>query len=383
MKLAYLCLEGTRPGQASHTHVHEIMKGLGKRGCIVDLYQPERCREQHTEPLAKKCWNYASVQARLSLRIPAYDGLYVRYHPGSLPGSLFARLARRPLILEINAPFDELPLAYPWTARALAIFRFLALRQYRLANAIVVVTEELRGWLQKFGIKQHIEVISNGADIDLFSPYAVSSQPVPKPYVIFFGALTSWQGIDLILDALSSASWPNHLNLVIAGEGPQNKAVRQAAEKCKRLFFLGRVDQSTLAGLVAGAVASLIPKSDPTGVRAGTGLAPLKLFESLACGVPVIVTDYPNQANIVRQNHCGVVLEAADSRCMVDAVSKLASSPETQAEMGSRGRSFVLKHSWDARSAQTFRLLQEIIGQQESVHSTKAKSRCRTGCGAG
>ena len=56
---------------------------------------------------------------------------------------------------------------------------------------------------------------------------------------------------------------------------------------------------------------------------------PNAVGEALACGKPVIVTDYPGQADLVRSADCGIVIPPDDPEALAAAVAKLANSPAT------------------------------------------------------
>jgi glycosyltransferase involved in cell wall biosynthesis len=104
-----------------------------------------------------------------------------------------------------------------------------------------------------------------------------------------------------------------------------------------------------------------VPIVDVSG-RAATGLAPLKLFETLAAGLPVIVTEYPTQADFVRDNACGMVVTAGDAGALARAVAALAADPIAAREMGARGRRAVEReHSWDLRAAEVDKLLRGLV----------------------
>jgi len=87
--------------------------------------------------------------------------------------------------------------------------------------------------------------------------------------------------------------------------------------------------------------------------RGETGFSALKLYESMACGVPVIGSDYPGVGDVIRQYECGIAVPPGDPQALAMAVSSLASQPERAREMGSRGRRAVeLECSWVARAEQ-------------------------------
>jgi glycosyltransferase involved in cell wall biosynthesis len=203
-------------------------------------------------------------------------------------------------------------------------------------------------------------IISNGADTVRFRPgLPVSSlgQATSNPYAVFFGALSKWQGIPCLVAAASDRRWPQGLDLVIAGKGADEFLVRTAAKTYPHVHYVGSIPYEDVAALVSNAMASLIVKEGDF----ATGLMPLKLFESMACGVPVVVTDYPGIADVVKVADAGFVIPPGDVDALVSVLNTLTESPERGRAMGRRGRVWVnAGHSWDARAGETSECLSHM-----------------------
>lgn len=76
---------------------------------------------------------------------------------------------------------------------------------------------------------------------------------------------------------------------------------------------------------------------------------PVKLFEYMAFGLPVICSNLPNMARMVRDVNCGIVTDADDPQTIADALATLIRSPELAAQLGSHGReAFIKRYNWDA-----------------------------------
>ncbi len=128
--------------------------------------------------------------------------------------------------------------------------------------------------------------------------------------------------------------------------------------------WLGYRPHEQIPELVAGAIAGLIPITNPRG-RSSTGISPLKLYETLACGIPAVVTDLPGQAEVVRAGNCGVVIPCDDPAALAGAVAALAADPGAARAMGQRGAEFVRReHSWAARAAEIDRVLRAALAER-------------------
>ncbi|PMQ01795.1 MAG: glycosyltransferase WbuB [Dictyoglomus sp. NZ13-RE01] len=364
MKLKYLCLQATQEGQASYTHVHEIINGLQKRGWDVELFEPSYSKKNFAPTILQRLFEFIFTQLKLLIKIKKGDLIYIRSHFAAFPTSIVAKLRKIPVIQEVNGPYEDLFIAWPWTRHFKGFFKWLIKVQYKISDAIIVVTPQLKEWIMSEigGSKStNIYVISNGANTNLFTPNAESKYKLEKPYVVFFGALAPWQGIDTMLEAVQDSNWPENVKLVIMGDGVERPKVEKAVQENNRIIYLGKIPYKEVPGVVSNSIAGLSPKNN-IGGRSNTGLSPLKVYEILACGVPAIVTDFPGQADIIREHQCGIVVSLDSPEEIARAVRYLYEDENKRKEMGRRGREVILKeHSWDRKAEYTEKVLREIL----------------------
>ena len=360
-KLLYLCLQQTVEGQASHAHVHEIIAGLERRGWAVDLRE---IQAERTRPRGRLyyLWHYLKPQMKLWFsRTPRPDAMYIRADALALPGFLWARLRGIPVVQEVNGPHHDRIVAKPWLRRLEPVLGALQRYQYRRSSALIAVTPKLAHWLGGEAPQKPVTIIPNGANSELFRPHASTNIKAPPRYVILVGLLARWQGVELLLSALRSPSWPPDVDVVIAGDGVERERIEEAARSDRRIHYLGIVPYREVAGLVAGSLAGLSLKTDLAG-RTETGMSPLKLYETLACGVPAIVTEYHGQADVVREHDCGVIVSQQDPEELAKAVALVATHETERRRWGDNGRQAVEQfHSWDQRAEHTDQVLRSVL----------------------
>lgn len=365
-RLIYLCLQATRQGQASYAHVHEIIKGLCKRGWEVQLFEPSYANNNVTPGPFARLMAFVKVQLSLLINISKIkpDAIYIRNHFATFPTAFVAKLLHKPVVQEVNGPYEDLFIAWPKTRTIAPLFKWLVRIQLKCAEAVVAVTSQLGEWVRSETGQRSIYVIPNGADAEVFHPQAQLKYDLPKPYAVFFGALARWQGIDTLIKAANSLNWPSDVNLIIVGDGAEREVVRKAALANSKILYLGPVPYLDVAGIVANSLAGLSPQNNEGG-RSLTGLFPLKLFETMACGVPVIVTDFAGQADLVRQYNCGLVIPHDDPDALAKAVSLLYANTTLRLDKGQQGRKAVEKeNSWDCRAAKTDALLCQVLASK-------------------
>jgi glycosyltransferase involved in cell wall biosynthesis len=360
-RLVYVCLQQTREGQASYAHVHEIIAGLRRRGWTVDLreIQADRSRSHSRWYFL---WHYLKPQLKLWFgAAPPAEAMYIRADALALPAFLWARLRRIPVVLEVNGPHSDRVVAKPWLRPLAPLLARLQRFQFRRSAALIAVTPRLAEWVGEEAPGRHVEIIPNGANTDLFHPQARPTRQTAARYVILVGLLAKWQGISLLLAAVKDPAWPSDVSLVVAGDGTERDHVIDAARNNPRVRYLGTVPYRDVPGLVAASLAGLSLKTTVAG-RTETGMSPLKLYETLACGVPAIVTEYHGQADVVREHQCGIIVSQDDPSALARAVARIATDDNQRQVWGANGRRAVeQQHSWDERAGRTDRLLRSLL----------------------
>jgi glycosyltransferase involved in cell wall biosynthesis len=364
--LWYLCLQATLEGQGSYAHVHEIAKRLVNFGWDVRLFEPEvPSRMQRIGPM-RRILGIVSAQWSLlrALCRQKPDVMYIRWHFAALPAAIVARIAGVPVIQEVNGTYSDLFIAWPVTRWLAPLFVAMQWTQLRLADGLIATSEQLADWVRKESRNRNVRSIPIGVDLARFHSDAVRSEryAITEQYVLYFGALARWQGIATMLRAASEPTWPSGVMLVVAGDGVERWRVEEALHAPGgNVRYVGLIPYNDIPGLVAKSFATLSPVENTDGY-AIKGPLSLKFFESLSCGVPVIVSDFPGMADLVREANCGFVVEPEAPAALAEAVAYLFSNPEQARLMGKAGRDLVERgHSWESRVHRTDQFIRTVV----------------------
>lgn len=345
--IVFVTLQALGEWQGAATHVNEVVNGLRRAGWRVSFFGPD-----HTAVrvgLIRRLGTLLAVQARAITAIPGADLVYVRHHALSGPVALCATMFGVPRIEEVNGTLDDLIKAHPWTRMLAGMLRWSSRLILSSATAISAVSNELATELAG---STPVYVIPNGVDVDRFRPSPAVQEDRPA-HVLFVGALTPWQGLDVIQTARRHPDWPDHVGLVVVGDGPLHNEIADD----NYVDYRGSVPHEKVAELIGAALATLSIKH-----RSARGASPLKLYESLGCAVPVIVTDVPPQSTLVRSHGCGIVIPPDDPGALARAVADLAGNPDRRDEMGALGRAAVVaEHSWQARINELSDVLKPLV----------------------
>jgi len=346
-QLAYLSLETPRPGQAADTHMREIVAGLEELGWKVTLFHGCASGARTYASFLSRLRNYVSVQISLARKLSLFNVVYVRGHFAAAPVVWWARTRGIPVVHEVNGKPIDLGISYPALKPFVPLIAWLYRVQYRRASFLFAVTEGLKEWACSFAGHDRVAVISNGANTDIFRPDGPATDFGGR-VVVFVGGLFAWHGIDTMIAALCENDWPSDTRLVVIGDGPERAKLANPLEG--RLEWLGLKPYADIPSFLRGAVAALCVIEDPGG-RSASGVAPLKMFEAMACGVPVIVSDLPFQADIVRKTDAGLVVPPGSPAALARAVAALTRDHDGAGRMGRNGAAYVRSEaSWKLRS---------------------------------
>lgn len=350
-RVAYVSVQEVVAGEATASHVFGIVEGLRRQGWDVTLLLP---RYAASPPIAGRLLQTVNTAWRLGRQARCFDVIYVRGSIFALPIALAARVRSVPVVHELNGPPEEVFVTWPATRRAAGLVDLSFRLQMRWSAAAIGVTPNLATAAAAAGAPRTFTV-PNGVDVDRFRPDLPRRDGLPARYAVFFGELAPWQGIDVLLDAIALPAWPQNLPLVVVGGGVLRPEI-DAAARGGDVVYLGRLPQDDLARVVAGATVAVSPQNGAAG-RAVSGVSPLKVFEAMAAGVPVVVTDLPGARDVVEEARCGRIVAAGDADAMARGVAAVVGDPDL-AQLKERARvAAVEQHSWSVRAMATGSIL--------------------------
>lgn len=175
----------------------------------------------------------------------------------------------------------------------------------------------------------------------------------------YIGGITKVRGIYEIVGAMPLSE--SNGNLLLAGnfleKQVQNEVVELAGwTKVDELGWLNREGIQGVLGLSFAGLVTLHP------IENYKDALPVKMFEYMASGIPVIASNIPLWKEIIETDNCGICVDPYSSGEISDAMNFLANNLEIAKQMGVRGRNAVLeKYNWQIEEAKLFHLYSTLI----------------------
>jgi len=375
-----------------HVHIYEEVKHLQQLGhkVIVCTYHNGRDIDGvTTERIVNIPW-YRKLEAGASwhklyldvlLLLKSYivarrfrpDVIHGHLHEGCAIGYLLARACRRPLLFDYQGSLTREMQDHGFAgARGICgkIFAWFERRIDNLPAAILVHTnqmlEELTG---RFAVPMERVIRSgDGVDTDVFHPAASQEGlrahlgiPDDHKVVVYLGLLEEYQGVDVLLEAIPLVlrECPNTHFLIMGYPNVEKYTVQvRQLGVAEHVTFTGRIPyEQAPAYLCLGDVA-VGPKISMT---EGDG----KLYDYMACGLPVVASDRPISRQIL--GPLGVYAQCGEPEDLARCVASLLTDDQLRRKLSKRVRDkCVTDYSWAAVAQRIQRVYKNLC-----VHSSR------------
>jgi len=229
-------------------------------------------------------------------------------------------------------------------------------RVSKTLSHIITVSQSAKNDISKnFGIpKERFKVILNGINTDLFYPVSDIRREKGR-IIVTSSADTPIKGLPYLLEAVAEISKTLDVRLVIVGTVKKNGNVEKLIKNLgikERITFTGRIDHDAFVRQYARASLAIVPS-----VYEGFGFP---AGEAMACGLPVVSTTGGALPEVV--GDAGVLVPPANSRELVNAITRLLENPDQAEKMGRAGLDRVHRcFTWKRAAEMTVAAYRETI----------------------
>jgi glycosyltransferase involved in cell wall biosynthesis len=283
-----------------------------------------------------------------------------RYHNFGGEAIRAAAQAGSVAVLEVNAPVIDFPGSNKALVdRVLLVEPMRRWREHLCRVADLIVTPDA-GILPAFVPRDRVLRLEWGADTDRFHPGASGPPPFARLDVtmvaVFVGAFRSWHGAIHLVNAIKllREDGRKDIGAVLIGDGPELPRVRRAADGIDTIVFTGAMTHDRVPAALAAADAGVAPFDLAAHGPLSLGFywSPLKIFEYMASGLPVVAPRAARIPSLVEDGVEGVLYPPADATTGIADALLALSEPARCKALGAAARQRAVRdYSWAAHCA--------------------------------
>jgi glycosyltransferase involved in cell wall biosynthesis len=233
-------------------------------------------------------------------------------------------------------------------------------RVWARAAGYVTITQVLADELTaRFGPRPRVFVVPDGLP-DAWAHRVPDAIPSGPPVVGYAGHLYPWKGVDTLVRAIALTTG---VRALIVGGHPDESDHARVARLARDL---GVEDRITITGLVPPAAvadhlaaATILALPNSLSAISARYTSPLKLFEYLALGRPIVASDLPSFREVLGPE-TAVLVPPDDPAAWAGAFSALAADPARAAALAATARALAPAYTWGQRAARIEDALRQV-----------------------
>ena len=286
-----------------------------------------------------------------------------------IPASL-----RAPVVYEAHGIAADVAAALPGLLTGApeaspAKLRRLARREanvWRAADGYVTITNGLaRELSSRFGERPRIAVVPDGARATEVTEEEATenTEGTDRSFTIgYAGHLYPWKGVDLVIEAV--AALPDTRALIVGGheKEPDLERVKALAAQLhcgSRVTFTGLIPPAEVAARLREADVLTLP--NPKSAISSEFTSPLKLFEYMASGRPIVASDLPSLREVLRNEDNALLVEPGNPPALVAAIQRIKDDAALGRRLAAQARIDVAQFTWARRAERLEKLFADVL----------------------
>ena len=244
------------------------------------------------------------------------------------------------------------------------------------SNHLILVTEEAKQEELNMGLKDpdKITVVPNTILPEIYLKYEINQSVIERFKntfnIVYLGDTSLRRGTDIAIKAIAKLKNKiDNINLILIGDSSVDdelKALSNDLGVSAYISFEGWQDVSLFPSYVRASSICISPLK--RNKHHDTTFAN-KLFQYMAMGKPVIVSDCTTQANLILEENCGLVFKAGEEQSLVEQIIRLYNDPALASKLGENGKAAVMERwNWDVTSQDLIKLYECL-----NIKDTKLK----------
>jgi len=275
-----------------------------------------------------------------------FDVIYERYAIFSFFTAGMKSKFKYKLIMEVNytASMDLVRIRSKFL---LPLAKYVDKFVLQKADKIIVVSSYLKKHLVNDYLidDAKIIVLPNAADPSKFKFINYAEYSENTKYIGFVGGFYPWHGVDLLVEAFNNIKnqYPD-TKLMLIGDGPERRNIEDMVNQYNiqdKVIFTGKIQHDELSNYVSKFYLGVMPDSNVYG-------SPMKIFEYMAMGVPVVAPDYAPIHDSMDSDVEGIIFKKNNIKSLQDAFCTILNDENLRSIMSYSAREKVVNdRNWN------------------------------------
>ena len=244
-----------------------------------------------------------------------------------------------------------------------SLFRYVVKNRI---SKLVIITQALKKAVLDIGINgNNVLVASDGVDLQKFALTAARDDarlklnlPLHKKLALYAGHLFHWKGAQTLADATDF--FPDDYIAVFVGG--TNRDIKNFNLKNKhriKVYIIGMMPYNTIPFFLRAADALILPNTNKS-IQSRSYTSPMKLFEYMASGRPIVASDIPAVREILNDSNARFV-KPDDPKSLAEGITSVIDNPDYSQTIARKARQDVLKYSWDKRALHIMQFIEQSV----------------------
>ena len=177
--------------------------------------------------------------------------------------------------------------------------------------------------------------------------------------VVYTGGLLAWKGVEVLVDA--ARLLPEVVFVIAGGMDADVARLRAYAGELGNVRFDGFQPPARVPHYLAAGDAGVVPNRATPAISARY-TSPLKVFESMAAGLPLVASDLPSLRDVLTHEEDALLVPAENARALADGLARLRDEPALAQRLAERSLERAPAHTWDARAGRLLDWFAERVG---------------------
>lgn len=296
--------------------------------------------------------------------------IYHLHDPELIPLGLWLRFTTRSRIVfdchEHNIAFlrEKTEIWAPVRRLSIWIMQLLEKLAAQYFDAIVTADEGVERIYRNRYRARRVITINNFPLLELFSLQEASTIDVERPYdLVYHGSLAQYRINNALEIAQRLKTQGHNVKWFLFGPCPNTawllKEIESRGLSDVFTIYPEHIPHNKVMELVLSARIGIIPLPDIIKFRYNV---PTKLFEYMALGMPVILSNLPPSRPYLKNTMCAIMISPNDYDGYVDAIAKLLKNPELRQKMGLIGKKRIKEtYNWESEASKLLTLYSELL----------------------